>query len=57
MALTKEQNDLMSKILKLDSLAYFPELSSEKYRTVGNFISAFNESTLPFSEGCFETVW
>lgn len=41
MALTKEQNDLMSKLLKLDTLAYFPEFSSEKYRTVGDFISAF----------------
>ena len=57
MALTKEQNDLMSKLLKLDTLAYFPEFSSEKYRTVGDFISAFNESTLPSSEECFETVF
>ena len=29
MALTKEQNDLMSKLLKLDTLAYFPEFSSK----------------------------
>lgn len=29
MALTKEQNDLMSKILKLDSLAYFPQFQVE----------------------------
>lgn len=56
MALTKEQNDLMSKLLKLDTLAYFPQFLNRKYKTVGDFISAFNESTLPSSEECFETV-